>query len=230
MQTLNTVSDATSDLNLDKWQIKRAITRGVLQAETVGGGEYRITDEAIQAAMRSSDLDGPPRFRDWLDDRAEMFRGSKFSGGVRQILRDKLPAAMPANDQVIAYTGAIRTLGARQLPALLVSEDRKLPYDTLAEYYCVAQLRQKARTVVGQFSRHRIDLGIRGPLDRLYSSREEYSSITNEAWSRFINGDIGVRKSWPDPKRPGKPIRRHFGLPHKSIPGLVQSHMIRLAF
>ena len=230
MQTLLNTADAARELNLDKWQINRAITRGILQAETVGGGEYRITDEAIQAAMRSSDLDGSPRFRDWLDDRAEMFRGSTFSGGVRQILRDKLPAAMPANDQVIAYTGAIRTLGARQPPALLVGEDRKLPYDTLAECYCVAQLRQKARIVIGQFGQHRIDLSMRGPLDRLYSSREEYSSITNEAWSRFIHGDIGVRKSWPDPKRPGKPIRRHFSLPHSSITGLVQSHMIRLAF
>ena len=230
MQTLLNTADAARELNLDKWQINRAITRSILQAETVGGGEYRITDEAIQAAMRSSDLDGSPRFRDWLDDRAEMFRGSTFSGGVRQILRDKLPAAMPANDQVIAYTGAIRTLGTRQPPALLVGEDRKLPYDTLAECYCVAQLRQKARTVVGQFSRHRIDLGIRGPLDRLYSSREEYTSITNAAWSRFINGTIGVEKAWPDPKRPGTLIRRYFGLPHKVIPGLVQSQMIRLAF
>ena len=113
---------------------------------------------------------------------------------------------------------------------LLVGEDRKLPYDTLAECYCVAQLRQKARTVVGQFSRHRIDLGIRGPLDRLYSSREEYTSITNAAWSRFINGTIGVEKAWPDPKRPGTLIRRYFSLPHKSISGLVQSQMIRLAF
>ena len=54
--------------------------------------------------------------------------------------------------------------------------------------------------------RHRIDLGIRGPLDRLYSSREEYTSITNAAWSRFINGTIGVEKAWPDPKRPGTQI------------------------
>ena len=191
MQTLLNTADAARELNLDKWQINRAIVRGILQAETVGGGEYRITDEAIQAAMRSSDLDGPPRFRDWLDDRAEMFRGSKFSGGVRQILQDKLPA----NDQVIAYTGAIRTLGARQPPALLVGEDRKLPYDTLAECYCVAQLRQKARIVIGQFGQHRIDLSMRGPLDRLYSSREEYTSITNAAWSRFINGTIGVEKA-----------------------------------
>ncbi len=71
---------------------------------------------------------------------------------------------------------------------------------------------------------------MRGPLDCLYSSREEYNSITNAAWSRFINRNMGVEKAWPDPKRPGKPIRRHFSLPHKSIPGLVQSHMIRLTF
>ena len=75
-----------------------------------------------------------------------------------------------------------------QPSALLVGEDRKLPYDTLAECYCVAQLRQKARIVIGQFGQHRIDLSKRGPLHRLYSSREEYRSITNEAWSRFING------------------------------------------
>ena len=71
---------------------------------------------------------------------------------------------------------------------------------------------------------------MRGPLDRLYSSREEYTSITNAAWSRFINGTIGVEKAWPDSKRPGKPVKRYFGLPHKLIPGLVQSHMIRLVF
>ncbi len=86
MQTLLNTADAARELNLDQWQINRAIVRGILQAETVSAGEYCITDEAIQAGMRSSDLDGPPRFRDWLDDRAETFRGGKFSGGVRQIL------------------------------------------------------------------------------------------------------------------------------------------------
>ncbi len=230
MQTLNIVADAALELNLDEWQINRAIARGILQAETVSAGEYCITDEAIQTAMLSGDLDGPPRFRDWLDDRAETFRGGKFSGGVRQILRDKLPAAMPANDQVIAYTCAIRTLGNRTPEPLLVGEDRKLPYATLAECYCVAQLRQKARNVLDQSGRSKIDLSMRRPLDRLYSSREQYTSITNAAWSRFINGSIGIEKAWPDPKRPGTPIRRHFSLPHSSITGLIQSHMIRLAF
>ncbi len=54
MQTLNMVADAGSDLNLDKWQINRAITRGVLQADVVGGGEYRITGEALEAAVDAS--------------------------------------------------------------------------------------------------------------------------------------------------------------------------------
>ncbi len=76
---------------------------------------------------------------------------------------------MPANDQVIAYTGAIRTLGNRASEPLLVGEDRKLPYATLAECYCVAQFRQKARNVLDQSGRSKIDLSMRGPLDRLYS-------------------------------------------------------------
>ncbi len=56
MQTLNVVADAALELNLDEWQIRRAIAWDILPAETVGGGEYRITDDAIRVAMHSSDL------------------------------------------------------------------------------------------------------------------------------------------------------------------------------
>ncbi len=42
MQTLNMVADAALELNLDEWQIKRAIARGILQAETVGAGDQQM--------------------------------------------------------------------------------------------------------------------------------------------------------------------------------------------
>jgi len=50
------------------------------------------------------------------------------------------------------------------------------------------------------------------------------------AWQRFRNGSIPVVKAGPDPQRPGRPLQRHFSLPHTSIPGLVESRLIRLAF
>ena len=172
------VADAALELNLDEWQIQRAIARGILQAETVSAGEYRITDEAIQAAMLSGDLDGPPRYRDWLDDRAEAFHGSKFSSGVREILREKRPAAIPARDQPMPYTGAIRALGTKQPEPLLVAVEgnRELPYDSLAECYCVAQLRRNARWAIERLTPGKIDLKlrIRGPLSWLYRSRDDF--------------------------------------------------------
>ena len=84
----------------------------------------------------------------------------------------------------------------------------------------------------GRLTPGKIDLKlrIRGLLSWLYRSRDDDRSITDAAWQRFQNGSITVEKAWPDPGRPGKPIRRYFSLPYKSIAGLVESGLIRLAF
>jgi len=180
--------------------------------------------------MRSSDLDGSAQYRDWLDDRPERFRGGKFASGVKAILRKKLPATMPARDRVLAYTGAMCELANRPPEPLLVSAEaeRGLPYDSIAECYAVWMFRQNARQEVQ--NKITSNLNIRGPLDWLYRSRDDYQSITDDAWQRFQNGSITVAKAYSDPRHPGRPIQHYFSLPHSAIAGLMESRLVRLEF
>ncbi len=141
---------------------------------------------------------------------------------------------MPARDQVMSYTGAIRELGNSRPEPLLVSAEgeRGLPYESIVECYAVWQLRQNARREVERLITSNMDLtlSVRDPLGWLYRSRADYRSITAAAWQRFRNGSITVAKAWPDPRRPGRPLQRYFSLPHTSIVGLLESRLIRLAF
>ena len=234
MSNLLTVTETAAELNLEEWEVYRAIARNVLGAVKVGGNEYRVTPEQLKLAPTITTLDGPDLDRGWIDDRAESHRASQFAAGVRKEIAAQVPEELPPADQRIGYSGAIRERGeAPPAKRLIASAGQKeLPYRSTAETYAVSLVRAFAFAQVktepfGSLFRKK---QVSGPLGRLYKSPEAYQRITSNAWQNFLAGDIGVRNTWPNPRNPGQPIQRRFYLPHRSITGLDQFRVLMMAF
>jgi len=181
-----------SELNLEEWQVRRAIAVKLLSASTVGGGKVRVTSDELQKALAKADstggFDGPPIHNGWIDDREESHRANMFARKVREEIAKQIPETMPATDQTVAYSGGIKALGDSPPSQRLIAHNgqKELPYASTAELYVVSQVRREAFIQVkdapsgGSFldrSRQRT------PLARLYSSPEEFDRVISLAVS-----------------------------------------------
>lgn len=214
--TLHTIESASRELNLSGWQAKRAIARGILTASQVGGGQFRITPEAVVKAAASDDLEGPPIARGWLDVQAESFRASSFVSQVRQEIRLAIPETDPGEDQMVSVTPSIRRI-ANSEPAplkVIFHGRRRLPYSTLAEVHAASSLADLVKHQV-QKSAGRVGLTVPNALDRLYSSPENYKRFVDAAWAEYLQAGISERQSFLGV--PGRPAMRRFTLRNNQL-------------
>ena len=235
MQTLATLEDVCEELNLERWECLRAISRGVLSAETVGEGVYRVTGKAIEEATRSRDLNGPQVFSNWVDDRSTRHRGQIFLKSIRSMLEARIPDRDPEKDLVSVYTAEMRDVGGRKPARLLIPDEsgsHKLPYISLSECYTAWWLIERTKRLEKDQPHGQLSIGDRltSPLERLYESPRAYAEFTDKAWQQFQKGRISVGRIYPNPNSPHRPIRRVFTLPHSKITGLDRDRLLRLAF
>lgn len=214
--TLHTIESASRELNLAGWQVKRAIARGILTASQVGGGQFRMTPEAVVKAATSNDLEGPPMSRGWFDTQAESFRASTFASQVRQEIRLAIPETDPGEDQMVSVTPNIRRIAnAAPSPLKVIFHGRRqLPYSTLAEVHAAASLAELVKRQV-QKSAGRIGLTVPNALDRLYSSPENYKQFVDAAWSEYLQTGISEQQSFTGV--PGRPTLRRFTLRNNQL-------------
>lgn len=209
--TLHTIDSASGELNLDSWQIRRAIARGILPVSQVGGGQYRMTPDAIMKAASSEDLEGPAMSRGWFDTQAEDFRATKMKAAIRSEIRAAIPNEDPGSDQAFSATTSIRRI-ANKTPAplkVVFHGQRSLPYSTLAECYAASSMAELVKRQV-QKSAGRVGLTVPNALDRLYSSPGQYEAFTDAAWTEFLQSGISEMKAYSGV--PGRPVQRRFTL------------------
>lgn len=237
--TLLTVADAAAELNLEPWEVRRAIARRRLTGTSVGRGEIRIAPADVQAAAAMSaelgELDGPELFDNWIDDRAERHRADMFVREVRKAIIEQIPEQLPPDDQAIPYAGRIREIGEAAPKQLAISRNgsRQLPYRTTLEAYAVSQIRAETFHLVkaGDLSAHWLtrDTGPRAALNRLFQTAEVYRQVVDAAWTAFRSGRIFVQQHWPSSQPTGGRITRTFSLRHQTLP-VESTRIAHLAF